>query len=129
MQDWPLLIILAVTAVERAVSRSALGITMNGSLPPSSTTDFLRFRPAAPATETPVAAEPAPEAAAMPISDLGLSARVAKALEAEGITTAGQLAAKLAQGDEELLAISGIGAKAVEEIAAKLSEHGLSASA
>jgi small subunit ribosomal protein S16 len=84
---------------------------------------------AAPAAETPVVAEPAPEAAAMPIADLGLSARVAKALEAEGITTAGQLAAKLSQGDEELLAISGIGAKAVEEIAARLSVHGLGASA
>jgi small subunit ribosomal protein S16 len=84
---------------------------------------------AAPEAEAPAAAEPGPAAAAMPIADLGLSARVAKALEAEGITTAGQLAAKLSQGDEELLAISGIGAKAVEEIAARLSVHGLGASA
>jgi hypothetical protein len=41
MQDWPLLMVRASTAVRAARSRSALGITMNGSLPPSSSTVFL----------------------------------------------------------------------------------------
>ena len=47
MQDWPLLIVRALTAVRTAASRSALGITMNGSLPPSSSTVFLITLPAA----------------------------------------------------------------------------------
>ena len=41
MHDWPLLIVRALTAVRTAASRSALGITMNGSLPPSSSTRLL----------------------------------------------------------------------------------------
>ena len=45
MQDWPLLIVRALTAVATAASRSALGMTMNGSLPPSSSTVFLIWAP------------------------------------------------------------------------------------
>ena len=41
MQDWPLLTVRAVTAVLTALSRFALGITINGSLPPSSIITFL----------------------------------------------------------------------------------------
>ena len=40
MHDCPLFWVRAVTAVATAVSRSALGMTMNGSEPPSSSTDF-----------------------------------------------------------------------------------------
>ena len=53
MQDWPLLIVRALTAVRTAASRSALGITTNGSLPPSSSTLFLMTLPAALATWLP----------------------------------------------------------------------------
>jgi hypothetical protein len=41
MHDWPLLTIRAATAVSTARSRSADGVTMNGSEPPSSSTVFL----------------------------------------------------------------------------------------
>ena len=41
MQDCPLLNIRAFTAVAAATSRFALGITIKGSLPPSSSTTFL----------------------------------------------------------------------------------------
>ena len=47
MQDCPLLMMRALTAVATASSRFALGITINGSLPPSSSTTFL-IRLAAP---------------------------------------------------------------------------------
>ena len=53
MQDWPLLIVRALTAVAAAASRSALGMTMNGSLPPSSRTIFLISAPAARPTRDP----------------------------------------------------------------------------
>ena len=41
MQDCPLLRMRASTAVFTAASRSARGITINGSLPPNSSTTFL----------------------------------------------------------------------------------------
>src|ERR1043166_2976356 len=50
MHDWPLLIVRALTAVVIASSRLAEGITMNGSLPPSSSTVFLICLPAMLAT-------------------------------------------------------------------------------
>ena len=58
MHDWPLLIVRALTAVRTAASRSALGITMNGSLPPSSSTLFLMTLPAALATWLPASVLP-----------------------------------------------------------------------
>ena len=58
MQDWPLLIVRALTAVRTAASRSALGITTNGSLPPSSSTLFLMSLPAALATWLPASSLP-----------------------------------------------------------------------
>jgi hypothetical protein len=53
MHDWPLLMVRAFTAVRAAAVISALGITMNGSLPPSSSTVFLICLPAALATWLP----------------------------------------------------------------------------
>ena len=44
MQDWPLLIVRALTAVVAAFSTSAIGSTTKGSLPPSSSTAFLIWR-------------------------------------------------------------------------------------
>ena len=58
MQDWPLLIVLALTAVATAASRSAEGITTKGSLPPSSSTAFLISAPAARPTATPAPSLP-----------------------------------------------------------------------
>ena len=46
MQDWPLLMQRARTAASTASARSAEGMTMKGSLPPSSRTDFLMSHPA-----------------------------------------------------------------------------------
>ncbi len=65
MQDWPLLIVRALTAVDAAASRSALGITMNGSLPPSSSTHFLIWAPAVRPTETPAPSLPVSVTAAI----------------------------------------------------------------
>ena len=48
-----MLIVRALTAVLNADSKSALGITMNASLPPSSSTLFLISRAAALATAAP----------------------------------------------------------------------------
>src|SRR6266404_5090757 len=46
MQDWPVFRVRAVTPTWTADSKSALGMTMNGSLPPSSRTLFLIWRAA-----------------------------------------------------------------------------------
>lgn len=65
MQDCPLLMILALTAVLTASSRFALGITIKGSLPPSSRTTFL-MRLAAPVpTSMPACSLPVSVAAAI----------------------------------------------------------------
>ena len=53
IQDWPVLIVRAFTAVLSARSKSALGMTMKASLPPSSSTLFLISRAAALATAAP----------------------------------------------------------------------------
>jgi hypothetical protein len=58
IHDWPLLIIRAFTAILIASSRSALGITTNGSLPPSSSTVFLIRAPACAATCVPAPSLP-----------------------------------------------------------------------
>ncbi len=63
MQDWPLLTVRASTAAVTARPRSALGMTMNGSLPPSSSTVFLMRRPARPATSAPAGSLPVRETA------------------------------------------------------------------
>ena len=64
MHDWPLLTMRAFTAVSMAARMSALGITMNGSLPPSSSTVFLICPPAAAATLRPACSLPVSETAA-----------------------------------------------------------------
>ena len=46
MHDWPLLSVRALMPTVTASSRLALGMTMNGSLPPSSSTTFLILFPA-----------------------------------------------------------------------------------
>ena len=58
MHDWPLLTMRALTAVATARGRSALGSTMNGSLPPSSSTLFLRCLPAVAAMSRPAPSLP-----------------------------------------------------------------------
>ncbi|MCB0216781.1 MAG: 30S ribosomal protein S16 [Chloroflexi bacterium] len=57
------------------------------------------------------------------IAALELSTRVAKALEAAEIKTVAQLRAIQAKGEDALVAISGIGQKAAEEIAERLAAH------
>jgi len=64
MQLCPLFWQRAVTATSAAFSRSADGITMNGSLPPSSRTVFFRASPAIAATDWPAALLPVRVAAA-----------------------------------------------------------------
>ena len=66
MQDWPLFWQRAVAATSAARSRSADGITTNGSLPPSSSTVFLISPPAIAATDRPAASLPVSVAAAHP---------------------------------------------------------------
>ncbi len=75
MQDCPLLIVRAFTAVDAAASRSALGITMKGSLPPSSSTTFLICAPAARPTETPAPSLPVSVTAAMRGSSISRATR------------------------------------------------------
>ena len=58
MQDWPLFCTRAVTACFTAASRSAEGMTMKGSEPPSSSTTFLSARPACSATARPAPSLP-----------------------------------------------------------------------
>jgi uncharacterized protein len=78
---------------------------------------------AAPGVEVPGAPEPATAGGSgVPVDDLGLHPRAASSLHREGISTAGQLAAKTA---DELLAIDGIGPASVTEIKAKLAERGM----
>jgi small subunit ribosomal protein S16 len=75
----------------------------------------------------PGAATAPPAGADVGLEALGLSSRVAKALEAAGLTSAAAIQAKLQAGDAALLEVPGIGAKAVEEIRAKLVAHGFEA--
>ena len=61
LQDWPVLSTRAATAFSTAVSRSSVLSRMNGSEPPSSSTTFLRLRPAISATAAPARSEPVSE--------------------------------------------------------------------
>ena len=58
MQAWPVLLQRDNAPTEAALSRSASGRTMKGSLPPSSSTDFLIRAPAAAATLRPAGSLP-----------------------------------------------------------------------
>ena len=68
MHDCPEFTTRAFTAVLTAATRSALGITMNGSLPPSSSTLFLITFPAADATSLPACSLPVTVTAATRLS-------------------------------------------------------------
>jgi small subunit ribosomal protein S16 len=84
--------------------------------------------PAAEVEVEPEAEAPAAEATegvaegASELDELGLPARVSSALVAAGVTTVDQLRKLAAEGDEALLALPGIGAKAAEDIKASLGE-------
>jgi len=80
-----------------------------------------------PVAETPAVAEAAAEAAApeggSELEVLGLSPRVLKALEAAEVHSLDQLRALRDQGYDAVLALPGIGEKAVDEILAQLTAH------
>jgi large subunit ribosomal protein L31 len=59
------------------------------------------------------------------IEALDLSERVQKALSDAGLASIGDVAKKLEGGDRELLAVEGVGPKAVEEIKERLEAIGL----
>ena len=63
MQDWPLFSRRAKVPTRAAAATSAEGMTMNGSLPPSSSTTFLISLPAMDATDDPAGPEPVSVAA------------------------------------------------------------------
>jgi small subunit ribosomal protein S16 len=84
-----------------------------------------------PAAEEPAAAEEtkaakstATKTASGALATLELSSRVEKSLETAGVKTVADLQKLVAQGDDALLAVSGIGAKAVEEIHGQLEAKG-----
>ncbi len=60
-----------------------------------------------------------------PLAKMGLGARVLRPLEEAGLSTAGDLMKRLAEGDDGLLALSGIGPKSVDEIKQRLESLGL----
>ncbi len=80
--------------------------------------------PIAPPEEGSLAGGPAVAKATAGIESLGLPPRITKALEAAGVTSVGQLSDLLAAGDQSLLDLPGIGAKALDEIRACLAEDG-----
>jgi N utilization substance protein A len=59
------------------------------------------------------------------IETLGLSTRVYNSLDQAGITTVEEILAKLAEGDEEMLAIKNFGPKSLAELKEKLQRKGL----
>jgi small subunit ribosomal protein S16 len=61
----------------------------------------------------------------LPIAELGLSSRVTNALEEAELATVGDLLELLAKGEAELLAVPGIGGKALEEVKQALRQRGL----
>lgn len=70
------------------------------------------------ASEIPVARE-------ITLEELGLSTRVVAVLDEAGLETAQAILDKLDQGDAELLSISGVGDKTLEEVRKRLAEKGL----
>jgi len=82
-----------------------------------------RFYKKLQARQTHVEAKQARESAKTtdrPIADLELSTRAADALKKAGITTVGQLLARLKEGDSALLAISGFGQSSLTTVKKKL---------
>jgi small subunit ribosomal protein S16 len=75
--------------------------------------------------EAPAVAEKVAEPVAEEsFEDLGLSTRVANALDSEGIHTVQALLDRLDQGREQMLAIAGLGEKSLEEIEEALRARG-----
>lgn len=74
------------------------------------------------AVQTPAVEEVVEEVAAGGLAALGLSGRVQSALEAAGVDSVADLRARASEGDDALIALPGIGAKAVEEIREKLAD-------
>jgi hypothetical protein len=60
-----------------------------------------------------------------PVIDLGISPRVLSHIERSGLTNIGQIHERLATGDEAMLAIDGIGPKALTEIKQAIEDKGL----
>lgn len=61
----------------------------------------------------------------MPIEDLNLSMRAYNCLKRAGITRVGEVLAKLAKGQNEILAIRNFGQKSLDELLERLEERGL----
>ncbi|MFI0607611.1 MAG: 30S ribosomal protein S16 [Anaerolineae bacterium] len=76
-----------------------------------------------PVAETPAVAEAAAPEGGSELEVLGLSPRVLKALEAADVHSLDQLRALRDQGYDAVLALPGIGEKAVDEILAQLTAH------
>jgi large subunit ribosomal protein L31 len=60
-----------------------------------------------------------------PIGNISLTSRAMKGLEEAGLTTIGHLVERLEQGDDALLAVAGVGQKAVIDIKKYLRAQGL----
>jgi transcription termination/antitermination protein NusA len=62
---------------------------------------------------------------ALPVGELGLTPRVLEHIERSGLTNVGQIHERLANGDEAMLAIDGIGPKGLAHIKQTIDEKGL----
>ena len=63
--------------------------------------------------------------AALPVDEIPLNTRAMNAVKADGIETISQVLARLEQGDDALLAITGVGKKALIDIKKYLRANGL----
>lgn len=63
--------------------------------------------------------------AALPVDEIPLNTRAMNAVKADGIETISQVLARLEQGDDALLAITGVGQKALIDIKKYLRANGL----
>jgi hypothetical protein len=66
-----------------------------------------------------------PAALETQLADLGLSARVFSHLEKAGLATVGEVMRRLAEGDEAMLSVEGVGPKALAEIKTQIDAKGL----
>ena len=63
--------------------------------------------------------------ASLPVDEIPLNVRAMKAIKVDGIETVGDVLARLEQGDDALLAITGVGQKALIDIKKYLRANGL----
>ena len=63
--------------------------------------------------------------ATLPVDEIPLNARALKAIKSDGIESVGDVLARLEQGDDALLAITGVGQKALIDIKKYLRANGL----